>query len=298
MSELRLGILGLSKGNGHPYSWSAIFNGYDPGAMASCPFPAIPDYLARQSFPKDSIADARVTHVWTQSRSVSEHIASASLIEHVVDNYDDMIEQVDGVLLARDDAENHLEMSRPFLEAGLPVYIDKPVAVNQRDLQSIVALEQFPGQIFSCSALRYARELQISSAEIEDIGAIRYVYATVPKFWQTYAVHIIEPVILVLGEHSTVKDVNTIRSGDQAVVTVLWTNGIMTTFAALGKTATKIQMIVYGDKSSKTYTFTDSFTAFRSALMAFIEGIRTRRRMIPFHTLETIVKIIECGGQP
>ena len=43
MSDLRLGVLGLSEGNGHPYSWSAIFNGYDPQAMASCPFPDIPD---------------------------------------------------------------------------------------------------------------------------------------------------------------------------------------------------------------------------------------------------------------
>ena len=24
---LKLGIIGLSEGNGHPYSWSAIFNG-------------------------------------------------------------------------------------------------------------------------------------------------------------------------------------------------------------------------------------------------------------------------------
>jgi hypothetical protein len=27
--KIKLGIIGASKGNGHPYSWSAIFNGYD-----------------------------------------------------------------------------------------------------------------------------------------------------------------------------------------------------------------------------------------------------------------------------
>jgi hypothetical protein len=26
---VRLGIIGASPGNGHPYSWSAFFNGYD-----------------------------------------------------------------------------------------------------------------------------------------------------------------------------------------------------------------------------------------------------------------------------
>ena len=27
--KLSLGLIGVSEGNGHPYSWSAIFNGYD-----------------------------------------------------------------------------------------------------------------------------------------------------------------------------------------------------------------------------------------------------------------------------
>lgn len=31
--EIRLAILGLSPGNGHPYSWSAMFNGYDKELM-------------------------------------------------------------------------------------------------------------------------------------------------------------------------------------------------------------------------------------------------------------------------
>ena len=43
--ELRIGILGMTEGNGHPYSWSAMFNGYDPEEMETCGFPVIPRYL-------------------------------------------------------------------------------------------------------------------------------------------------------------------------------------------------------------------------------------------------------------
>ena len=56
MKPLKLGIIGLSEGNGHPYSWSAIFNGYDSTAMEECGFQAIPRYLEKQQFPKDAIA--------------------------------------------------------------------------------------------------------------------------------------------------------------------------------------------------------------------------------------------------
>src|SRR5574337_209542 len=196
---LRLGIIGMSEGNGHPYSWSAIFNGYEPTAMTSCPFPAIPEYLARQRFPEDAIAEAKVTHVWTQARAVSEHIAHTSRIDNVVDSYTDMIGEVDAVLLARDDAELHYEMSAPFLRAGLPVYIDKPLATTVAEARRIYSLEQYPGQIFTCSALRYSRDLCLTPDARERIGDIVYVHAVVMKAWERYAVHIIEPVLQLLG---------------------------------------------------------------------------------------------------
>ncbi|MBO6762609.1 MAG: gfo/Idh/MocA family oxidoreductase, partial [Roseivirga sp.] len=103
--ELRLGVIGLSDGNGHPYSWSAIFNGYNPEYMKDCPFPVIPQYLSERSFPADAIKGAVVTHIWTQDEAVSRHIAKASKIQTVCQKMEDMIGQVDAVLLARDDAE-------------------------------------------------------------------------------------------------------------------------------------------------------------------------------------------------
>ena len=98
MGELRLGVVGLSEGNGHPYSWSAIFNGYDMAYMKDYGFPVIPKYLSRQSFPDDCIPNAHVTHVWTQGRAISEHVANASLIPNVEDCMEDMIGSVDAVL--------------------------------------------------------------------------------------------------------------------------------------------------------------------------------------------------------
>ena len=39
--QLKLGIIGISEGNGHPYSWAAIFNAYNPEIMKTCPYPVI-----------------------------------------------------------------------------------------------------------------------------------------------------------------------------------------------------------------------------------------------------------------
>lgn len=293
--ELKLGILGLSDGNGHPYSWAAIFNGYDPEAMANCPFPVIPQYLARHNFPEESIPAAKVTHIWSQARIISEKVASAALIENIVDDYPDMIGEVDAILLARDDAENHFRMSRPFLEAGLPVFIDKPIALTRRDLYNILSLEQYPGQIFSCSALRYAREMQLTKNENKELGAIKAVYATVPKKWRTYAVHVIEPVISEITDIGNVTKSFAIHDGEKTVVGILWSSGIMTTFAALGNANVPIQIIFHGEKATTTYTFSNAFEAFKATLEAFVNSVRQRKQVIAHSHLEQIVDVIERG---
>lgn len=164
MKKLKLGVIGLSEGNGHPYSWAAIFNGYNTSFMRTCSFPVIPKYLAKQKFPQDAIAHAKVTHIWTQDKTMSHHIARASNIDTVVDNYIDLIGNVDAILLARDDYKNHYEMSKPFIEAGLPIFIDKPLAITTQEAKQIFALERFENQIFTCSGVSFAPEFQFSES--------------------------------------------------------------------------------------------------------------------------------------
>ncbi|MEZ0276715.1 MAG: oxidoreductase, partial [Roseimicrobium sp.] len=101
--EIRLAMLGMIEGNGHPYSWSAIINGYDPEAMAACPYAAIPGYLGRQPLDAVRIPGARVTHVWTDNPAEAESVAKASLIDHVVANPKDVIGHVDAVIISTDD---------------------------------------------------------------------------------------------------------------------------------------------------------------------------------------------------
>ena len=203
-------MIGMSEGNGHPYSWSAIFNGYNNEAMESCGFPVIPRYLEKQSYPNDLIKGATVSHVWTQDPALSEKIAEAALIDNVVEQPEDMITEVDAILLARDDAKNHFEMAKAFIEAGKPIYIDKPLAHTTFEAKKILELEKYDGQIFTCSALRYASELMPG----EGFNKFNCVTAIIPKDWQKYSVHIIEPVIASLGCQGSILKKSIWESGE------------------------------------------------------------------------------------
>ena len=295
MSKLKLGVIGMSEGNGHPYSWSAIFNGYNPAYMKDCPFPAIPDYLSKQKFPDDSLWHlGEVTHVWAQDKKISEHIAASSNIANVVNILEDMIGNVDAVLLARDDAENHYEMALPFLKAGTPIFIDKPLAIKISEAENIWAAQKFSNQVFSCSSLRYAKELLLTEEERESIGEIKLVEGSVMKKWETYGIHVLEPLIAQLPNRGKLIEVKSFGSGYQKQVLVQWEN-VSGYFKTTGNTPSPLEIKFFGEKGNITKTFSDSFNAFKNSLEVFIDVIHhPEKNILQEETLE-LVTILEKG---
>ena len=43
-----IGIIGVSEGNGHPFSYSSIINGYSPEGLAASGWPGIYEYVRRR----------------------------------------------------------------------------------------------------------------------------------------------------------------------------------------------------------------------------------------------------------
>ena len=296
---IRLGIIGLSPGNGHPYSWSAICNGYNSLVMQDCGFPTIPEYLSKQNWPEAKIDGVQVTHVWTQDRGLSEHIASASLIPYVVDKPEQMLPYIDGLLLARDDAINHQSLVAPFLRAGVPVYIDKPIALNLSAFDELHSLQVYPGQIFSCSALRFSPEFQVSEGELSRIGPLQLVTGTIPKYWATYSIHLIDPLLNILGPMQSPKVLfDKTLSDNGRIMGLKFGEGgpqvILTTLGGLCQGPAELRF--HGRSGWISLEFHDSFTAFRAALSHFIEGIGSGSNMDGQAFNRRAVEILEMSG--
>lgn len=295
LKQIRLGVIGLSPGNGHPYSWSAIFNGYDAEVMGSCGFPAIPRYLERQKFPDDAIQEACVTHVWAQDADRAHHIASAARIGTVVRQFDDMIGEIDGVLLARDDAVQHVKFAKPFLEAGLPIYIDKPLALSIRDAEQLIKLQQYPGQLFSCSALRYAPELKLDSRKRDELGRLRYVHGVAPSAWDTYAAHLIEPFLCLAEDRGAVQQLERRVTNESISLNAVFESGLQANLSTLGFAGAPIAFRVIGEAGWCDLVFSDTFRAFKTALIEFVQGALRRDVRISEASMLEVVSFIEAG---
>jgi predicted dehydrogenase len=297
MKTIRLGVIGLSPGNGHPYSWSAICNGYDHLEMERCGFPVIPRYLEKQRFPEDRIPLVEVSHVWAQDAQIANNIAKAALIPNVAEELTDMIGAVDGVLLARDDGENHLHYALPFLEAGVPIYVDKPLALSRRDAEAMYAAQHYAGQLFSCSALRYANEFMLSHDDHLHLGTIRAIHAMTPKSWDKYSVHVIEPALNLIPDRGAILTSNAWANNGTQTLSVVYESGVQLHVHAAGDIAAPLSIRVIGTSGWKDLSFRDTFSAFKSALEAFIQTVRERRPVIDESFTLEVVDLIEAGRE-
>ena len=293
MEKLKLGIIGLSEGNGHPYSWSAIFNGYNPEYMKDCGFPVISEYLSKKRFPEDCIQNANVTHIWTQDKKISELVCKASNIPNISDKPDEMIGKIDAVLLARDDSKKHFEMAKPFIDAGFPIYIDKPLATTLEEANKIYALEKYEGQIFTCSALGYEPHLTDNQ---KDIGEIRYIDAHMIKDWEKYSIHIIEPSLRQFDYTQNIVNVTVNDFKNCKSVVVNWENGLTTSFKTLHDAYCGASVCVYGTKGKKEFNFPDTFITFKSALTQFIDILQKKKKNDSKAITLKAIEIVERGN--
>ena len=293
--KLKIGIIGMSDGNGHPYSWSAIFNGYDKTVMTTCPFPAIPEYLSKQNFPEDGLGElGKVTHVWTQNLDISNHIAASAKIEVVVERMEDMVGKVDAILLARDDGENHYKMALPFLKAGIPIFIDKPLALSVDEARKILKEQQYENQVFSCSSIRFAAELNLTEEEEGKIGKIVHVEAAIPKEWDTYAIHLIEPIIARIPQRGKLIDVKSIHSDYISNCMIQWEK-TTAYLKVTGNLAVSISLSFYGEHGVVTKELDDVYSCFKKSLYKFVGLVNTKEDNINREETLEIVKIIELG---
>ncbi|MES2508205.1 MAG: Gfo/Idh/MocA family oxidoreductase [Verrucomicrobiota bacterium] len=292
--ELRLAMLGMIEGNGHPYSWSGIINGYNPAEMAKCPYPGITAYMGRQPLEAIRIPGARVTHIWTDEPADAPKVAAASLIEHVVGRPEDVIGQVDAVIIATDDGDDHVRRVRPFIEAGLPVFIDKPMATNMADLRQFAQWHQEGKTLLSTSGMRYAPEMRLSESQRAHLGDLRWITSFTCKTWERYGIHALEAVEPLMGTGFVSVQAHSDGGGD--VMHVTHRSGVRLTLGALHDAYGSFGAVhLYGTKGDLALKHGDTYHAFRAQLVAFIHMLQTGVRPLPFDETVELMAVIIAG---
>lgn len=281
----------MSPGNAHPYSWSAIINGHFNGdEINKIGYPAVATYLEAN---KDTLglAGARVSHVWAQEKSIAESIAKTTQIDFVVNDLEEMTKAVDAVILARDDPDQHIAMAKPFIDANIPIFIDKPLAISIQELNWF-AEQQAQGKfIMSCSSMRYANECRTAKTELGTFGEIELITGVGKKDWIKYGVHLLEAIFALLDDPKT-HSVQHIGKKDKDIVHIELETGVQVLVHLFKEISPTFQLSIFGQKGWRLVEIKNSYSMFRDNIIEFIRSVEAGKPRLSFDKTANIIRTL------
>lgn len=173
----------------------------------------------------------------------------------IAGSIEELCEKVDGILLESVDGRPHLEQARIVIDAGKPLFVDKPVAHNLADVISLYRLaEKKDVPCWSSSSLRYGEN--IAGARNNDglgqiVGCDVFGSSSWAQFHPDlylYGIHAVEPLFTVMGPGC--RTVRRIKTDTADMVIGFWDDGRIGTFRDLGGGKSPGTAIIYGTKKS------------------------------------------------
>ncbi len=205
----------------------------------------------------------------------------------IVDSIEELCEKVDGVLLESVDGRPHLKQAKIVIEAGKPLFVDKPVADDLADIIELFRLaEENNVPCWSSSAMRYGEGVA-GARNNEKLGKVVGCDVFGSSSWAEhhpslylYGIHAVEPLFTVMGTGcETVRRVKT--SGVDMAVGV-WKGGRVGTFRDLRGGKTDFNVIIFG----KNGMGTGKSSGYTPLLVEIVKFFKTGKPPVP--SAETI----------
>lgn len=199
------------------------------------------------------------------------------------------------MVIPTDVGGEHAERARPFIEEGIPVFIDKPLTDNGADLQKFVKWRREGRALMSTSCMRYARQFHALREGMPTVGDARLVICTMMKSWERYGIHAIESVY-GLARPGGWQDVVNTGEGHRNVVHLRHADGMDVLLPVIGDMAGGFgHLSLFGTRGSLRAEFADTFSAFKAQLTAWVEFLRTGVSPVPFDQTVEQMKILIAG---
>jgi hypothetical protein len=212
--------------------------------------------------PDQWVDGARVVLAYPGTSRVTDPVRVAEYLVNakaagvtLVDRPEDLLGQVDAVLIESNEGGVHRERATPFIEAGLPVFIDKPLSATTEDARWLVNLAARYGvPLISASSARFAPEVRAVRQATAEVGQLFGVDVYSPAVLHPfnpgllhYGVHGVEMLYALLGRGC--EEVTCCFHEDGEVVTGRWSDGRIGTMRGLRRGSRGYGFTAFGERA-------------------------------------------------
>ena len=193
-------------------------------------------------------------------------------------------------MLSPDNPERHLDLCREPLASGKRVYVDKTFALTKDIAKQIVEIgESNNTPFFSTSALRFSDELK----DVPRDG-ICFINSRGPGKFDTYAIHQIEPIVVLMG--SEVERLMAIGSGPYESMVIEFKGGRRAVMSHYDWTGVDFEMIVSYENGA-THRIPQMSNYFGNFINKLCTFFKTGETFADHAETVSVMGIIEAGNK-
>jgi predicted dehydrogenase len=283
--KVRVGIIGLSV---HTEAFSEMLNAENTNADISG-FTVVGIYHPKGNPDVEFKAESLAT--WTENSKKRDI--------QIVDSVDKLIAMSDVMMLETNDGRPHLEQLMPVFKARKPVFIDKPIAANLKEVIAILnEAKKYNVPIFSSSGLRYVSSAQeIRNGKVGQVlGGEAYSPASLQAdhtdmFW--YGIHGVESLYTIMGGAGCQQVTRTHSEGTDVIVGT-WDGGRIGVFRGLRSGAKGYGGTAFGEKGIATV---GTFEGYRPLLVAIVQFFRSGKSPVSLDETLEIYAFMEAADE-
>ncbi|MBQ7033167.1 MAG: Gfo/Idh/MocA family oxidoreductase [Clostridia bacterium] len=279
----RIGILGTE--NSHAAVFTDIFN-------------------AGNDFP-----DCKVVAVGGHYPEASQKIFEKHNLEFIAEKPEDLLGKVDAVMVTARDGKYHAEFVRPFLEAGIPAFIDKPITIDPAEALSLARLSKEKNvPIYGGSSLKCVYDVvMLQNVVKQQWGGVHggSVYAPLSMVneyggFYFYTAHLAEMSMTIFGYDP--QSVYAFRCGDDVTAVVRYDRYTVTNHFMEGCNRSYFGMVSCKDRNFAREV--DISLCYKHECEEFVSMLRTgkaprdlREIILPVYYLNAIEKSYNTGKE-
>lgn len=180
-----------------------------------------------------------VDYIWGETAEFAKAAAEKGKIPHIVKKPEEMLGKVDGIMVDHRHGKYHLAAARPFVEAGVPAFIDKPFCYDPEEGREFLEMARKKGvAVTSFSTIAIHTVFRNFVKKLREAGRIGAGWISGPVDLKSpyggvffYGIHQVEVAMEAFG--TNVDRVMFAGKGDSATAQLIYREGHIVTLHLL-----------------------------------------------------------------
>lgn len=262
--------------------------------------------IAKELNVEKAIPGFQVTHVWGETDEFAKAAAEAGQIPTIVAQPQDMLGQVDCVMVDHRNGKYHLEAVTPFVEAGFPVFVDKPMSTSLEEAKAFLRLRREKGvAVTTMSAIPHQASVGGIRQRLVSIGDVKAVHLNGPGDPDSehggvffYGIHQVDLMVELFGVGAA--EVSTARNGAAFTGLVSYPDGLTVSIGMAGAKGFSVAAVgTEGGFHEPVVTDANTYLAtsklFTGMFETGVEPFGEDRMLAPIAILEALQQSLNAG---